>query len=605
MPTPKNMMAIKAPMAILILVLIGGIIPLHAQTQGFAPQPTDSYMNAAETNGQGGACAAPGWGCVNFVEGVNAQDLIVCAAGQQDATFSGFGSNPPWTFTDTAGFTWTMETANHGGTGGTQQNYFLQTGYTVATSSQATYRVSWSASAQGNADNEFNCVRFPNIGSGGSVTVDAFQSNTFSGSGSGTVTMTNTLTTNRTSDLIVSAAQKACCNGNGNSLQQNGVLGMTNNGNGWASMAWTIAPNFGSNSFVWTDWKATANFDQSQTIAFRVPIKLSDSALPQAGVGVAYSAQLHCYGSAVSNPTYALVSGVMPSGLTLHTATGIIDGTPSAGGTTSLGFTCTDGTLTSATDTLSLQIAGFGAIQQLATQSLQLGNLTAVNFPTSGCGDVITIIAYGNDTHGGTAYLQAINGASNYVKSSDNAPVQQYLLTGGSHVAPLVEWVVGPLNTSNPTITVANSNAASSALRAWASLIRGGQAVIDIPTVNSTLATSNGSISASYATVVPNEFLQVGTFTQIATDAFTLNSPFALDASGNDTFNSYAFGHSLVAGASSVTATTNISNAVTGNCATFNFCDPWTTLVTAIRPGFDLACANFNGPGDRSRVRPW
>lgn len=588
-----------------VLVLLVLALPCLAQTQGNAPSPADSYLNAAQMNGGGGACSAPGYGCVNFVEGVNSQDLIVCSAGQQTASACGFGSDPPWTFSDTASFTWNMETAsNNGLTGGAK--YFLQTGYACTTSSQSTYRVNWSANNGGQCDTDFNCVRIPHACSSGSVTVDAFQANFQATSGTGATTITNTLTTTRTLDLVVSAAQKAAGNGGSNSLHPLGTLGITGNSAGQASMAWGIANTLGSNSFSWDDYNSTHNNTQAQTTAFRIPIILGDSALPQAGTGVAYSAQLHCYGAAVSNPTYTLASGSFPSGISLNTSTGAITGTTSTAGSSTLQFTCTDGTNTSPTDTLTLQVSGFGSIQQLATQHLGFNNGGgSFSFPTSGCGDVITVYSYGVDTHGGSGYLQTINGVNNYVKSSDGSPVQQYFLTAGTRQAPLVMWVIGPLASSAPTITVANSTSASSGLDAWASLIRGAQAVLDIPTPNSTLGTANGSISASYTTVVPNEFLQVGTFTIYNSNSFTLSAPFALDTSGNNAFDSYAFGHSLVAGASTVTATTNISNSLSSNCSSFNFCDPWTTLVTAIRPGFDLACSNFAGSGEKPRRPSW
>lgn len=590
-----------------------------AQSQGNAPQAVDSWQDAGRMNGGIGACTPGDTDCANAPEGVNNNDLIVCSKGQEDVTdgcVASGGSNPPWTFSDSASFTWTRETShNNGGTAGTSSNMFQQMAYTCATSSQTSYQVHVTGNAPPCQTN-FTCVRIKNACTSGTITQDAFQQNTFTISGTGITTLTNTLTTTRLNDLIVSGSQPAPNNGTGSTLQPIGLLSLATGdqeansvAQDLGSLAWGVAPTLGSNSFSWKNLVAIHNTTQQQTIAFQIPITLGDSALPQAAVGVAYKAQLHTYGGLSSSPTYAC-TGLPASGLSLNTATGLISGTATGTGTLSLGCTSTDGTNTSATDTLSLQIVSSFPIPFVAATPTLTGlggGGGSITVPGGVCGDVVVLQPQAaDDTHGSVGYLQAINGTGNYVHSSDNSPVQRCFVGSGLWNGPQEAWVIGPLNTTGPqTITVANNTAAASALVVLATDVRGAQAICSAPSINSDAnTTASGTLSTSYTTLVPNELVLAQTegwqqgsnqFT-----AMTFSAPLSSVNSGSGTYIFGGFGSGVIPTPSTITATTNLTETGPGDCGgTFTYCDAVSTLVMSLRPGTDTACPVFSGAGEK------
>ncbi|WP_027678726.1 putative Ig domain-containing protein [Ralstonia sp. UNC404CL21Col] len=70
-------------------------------------------------------------------------------------------------------------------------------------------------------------------------------------------------------------------------------------------------------------------------------ITLSPSTLPNAGVGSAYSQTLTASGGAAPY-TYAITAGTLPTGVSLNPSTGVISGTPTAGGVANFTVTATD-----------------------------------------------------------------------------------------------------------------------------------------------------------------------------------------------------------------------------------------------------------------------
>lgn len=583
-----------------LLLLLAGIAA--AQTQGFAPQPVDSYLDGFQMNGGAGTCAGSQT-CVNFNEGVSSteNDLIVCVAQQQDANLTGCktggGGNAPWTFSDSLSDTWTN--ADNGDSFGGQ--YMQEMSYACVGSNSSTYTVNVTGNAVGCAFGLI-CTRFKNACSSGSVTKDAFQSTVnVIGSSSAFTTNTATVTTTKLRDLLVSAAGVAPGNGGSNRWHIGGGMGATGSGGtGNANgMGWQIAGTLGSNTTTFYDMFVAHNSDINQTIAFSVPINIGDSILPQGAVGVSYSAQLHCYGGTSASPTYALSSGSL-NGLTLHTATGVIDGTPSAAGTFTPAFTCTDGSSTSSARTLILVTqSSFIAPSEINTQITNFNAVpSTVTFNSVLCGDVITLSPAGVDTHGSTGYMQTINGTNNKVTASDGSPVQQYFINGGTGRAPNVVWVVGPITASGTiTITTTNNTSASSGLVVNVTQWRGVQAVIDAAVANSSGLSgnaNNGSLSTNYTTVVPNEMLLATTFAAHGTPGtsgpftFSFNAPFTLlNNTTGGVFGDGGYAYGLISSATTTTETTTITgySASGGGCNGSNWCDAWTTVLTALRPG--------------------
>lgn len=589
---------------------------LIAQTQGLAPQVVDSFYDASQMSGGTGGCSGNA-NCVNFEAGVLSGDQIICHSVQEDVTdgcnTGGSGANPQWTFSDNVGtFTWVNETAANAGSG--TAKIFAQAAYACITSNQATYRVTRSGANLGNCSTHMACMRAQNVCSGGTVTQDAFQSNVFTPGGAIPVqTLTNTLTTTRFNDFSAIMMDRAPGNGGSNRGTGIGALSFSVNqaiDQGTTLMGWHIAGTLGSNTFTTDEFPANHNSDIMQTIAFQIPIALGDSALPQGGVSTFYSAQLHCYGGTSATPTYSLFSGSMPPGLSLATSTGVISGTPTSTAAPSLTFKCTDGVTTSAPDTMTLTVVGnlANSITQVATQnsgSGNLGNPGTITFSGAQCGDVITIQALATKGLTGPDTLQIINGSNDAVTSSDSSPVQRYFgnaggggTNAGNNGVAVVGWVVGPiLTTASQTITVKNGIGVTGAIAFLGTQLRGAQAVLDAPVINNTVATSNGSLSSNYTTVVPGEYLEVATVTNATAnggDALTLSSPFTADftaTAGATTLGTAIFGHQNVASAGTVTETTNWTNAQTNSCNGANYCEAITTFLTAIRPGQLNPCA--------------
>ncbi|MEL7562511.1 putative Ig domain-containing protein [Dehalogenimonas sp. 4OHTPN] len=78
-------------------------------------------------------------------------------------------------------------------------------------------------------------------------------------------------------------------------------------------------------------------------IAAAGTIQIVETSLAEGTVGVAYSAQLNALGGTATR-TWAVTSGTLPAGLVIDATTGIISGTPSAAGETSITVTVTDTT---------------------------------------------------------------------------------------------------------------------------------------------------------------------------------------------------------------------------------------------------------------------
>lgn len=80
---------------------------------------------------------------------------------------------------------------------------------------------------------------------------------------------------------------------------------------------------------------------QSYTVNILAALGITNTSLPAANLGVAYSATLTAAGGQ-SPYTFAVTTGSLPTGLTLNSATGVISGTPTTGGTFNFTITVTD-----------------------------------------------------------------------------------------------------------------------------------------------------------------------------------------------------------------------------------------------------------------------
>lgn len=87
---------------------------------------------------------------------------------------------------------------------------------------------------------------------------------------------------------------------------------------------------------------STATTSQAYTLAVVTPtITVTPSTIPAATVGAAYSQTFSASGGSAPY-TFAISAGALPAGLSLNTSSGVISGTPTAGGTFSFTVTATD-----------------------------------------------------------------------------------------------------------------------------------------------------------------------------------------------------------------------------------------------------------------------
>ena len=105
---------------------------------------------------------------------------------------------------------------------------------------------------------------------------------------------------------------------------------------------------------------ATVTATESITVTV-TPLTVTTTALPAATAGVAYSAKLTAAGG-VAPYSWSIPVGSLPAGLTLHAATGVISGTPKAGGNFTFTVQVTDSEATaqqaSAPEQVTVGVAG-------------------------------------------------------------------------------------------------------------------------------------------------------------------------------------------------------------------------------------------------------
>lgn len=330
----------------------------------------------------------------------------------------------------------------------------------------------------------------------------------------------------------------------------------------------------GSNS-ISANTFAEAAFDGADTFAMETlafkpdSLRLTDTVLPDGANGIAYSAQLHGVGG-IAGLTYAC-TGLPASGLSLNTSTGVISGTASTA-TLSLGCTVTDGTTTSATDSLTLHI--YSSLQT-PTVRATFANLIDANGPwqtvSGSCGDIILLFARGVDTHYSDGWVQMVDGTANYLKgTSGGSPITFRRLEGfmPGVLAAGYEVFAGTLpGNGNVSLDFANNQGASSANPVSLVLdISGGELVDQAIGTSAMTDTASGTWGGSYTTLVPNTLLLAASMSDTSTPYPTLSSvssPFSVlyagsEPSGTDTGVSN-YSSALIASPSTVNATVSYS----------------------------------------------
>jgi len=336
-----------------------------------------------------------------------------------------------------------------------------------------------------------------------------------------------------------------------------------------------------------------------QTLAFKPTptIYIGDSSLPDASQSATYSAQLHCIGG-IAAQTYSIVSGSLPTGLSLTGATGAITGTPT-GTTQTIGFQCTDGTNTSATVSLTINVvAGFSApsVLQSKTFNWDAGTPVTLSSPAK-CGSIVVVFCRGDDTHGSAGWIQSANGVNNKITDSLGSTIRRYEIVAGVGNLPLVAYVIGPLPTSGTeTITPTNNQSASEGrLTNIAVEVSNAQVTGDVASFANAAFIADNNYSAAYTTLVPNTLLLAASTTDSAVTSISLSGGFTNLSTDSDIQGYSIYGYQLVASPSAITATSTITMGSSTNAE-------FSTLLLPLRPALaPSSCNVFTGAGEKIR----
>lgn len=80
---------------------------------------------------------------------------------------------------------------------------------------------------------------------------------------------------------------------------------------------------------------------QVYTVSIASPLTITTTSIPDATVGVAYTFTLQASGGTAPY-TWSISSGTLPAGLTINSSTGVISGTPTTAGSSTITFKITD-----------------------------------------------------------------------------------------------------------------------------------------------------------------------------------------------------------------------------------------------------------------------
>ena len=289
---------------------------------------------------------------------------------------------------------------------------------------------------------------------------------------------------------------------------------------------------------------ATANL--SITVGAGVTITISPTTLTAGTVGTAYTATLTASGGTAPY-TWSVVSGTLPTGLTLN-ATGGVSGTPTAAGNYSFTVQATDSTQATGQAAISLTIA----VPTITISPATLPSATV-----------------------GVAYTQALT-------ASGGASPYKFAVTAGSlpsgfslSAAGSITGTATAVESGSFTVTATDSNGATGTAQ-YTLTVKAATVTITIAPATLPAAT----VGVAYTPVVLTASGGASPY-KFAVTAGSLPSGFALSAAGSLT------GTATAAGPGSFTVTATDSNGATGTIQytlTVNAAAPTITIAPATLP---------------------
>ncbi|MHB1739114.1 MAG: G1 family glutamic endopeptidase [Actinomycetes bacterium] len=141
-------------------------------------------------------------------------------------------------------------------------------------------------------------------------------------------------------------------------------------------------------------------------------LAVATSSLPTGTVGTAYSAPLQASGG-VPAYTWTITSGTLPAGLSLDSATGVISGTPSTAGSTSLDVQVSDSASPAATATAPLSLTVYAAPPGTAYSPNWSGYVVGNGPYTAVTGTFTVPTIYSSSTSTDTGAWVGIDGSGN------------------------------------------------------------------------------------------------------------------------------------------------------------------------------------------------
>jgi len=308
-------------------------------------------------------------------------------------------------------------------------------------------------------------------------------------------------------------------------------------------------------------------------------------------VGAAYSITLAKSGGSGSG-TFSIASGSLPAGLTLDGATGVISGTPTAGGTFAITARITDTNTTVAT-TSSFSFV-IGKANQAAISAPVL-SATSKAFPYSQTPLTVTSVTGGSST-GGLSITSVANGSATgcawdgttLTASTSGTCTLTVTKAADSNYEATTTTATFTFNkaTTTTVITCSNQTFTGSALTPCTAAVTGAGGLSTTTTVTYANNTNAGTATAN-ATYAESTNHLSSTATQVSFTIAKASQTITFGALSNKTLGS---------GTYSVSATSSSALTVAFTSATTGVCTISSTTITLVTAG--TCTINANQIGD-------